>query len=286
MDEESQVPSSMAFGSAVHRAIHQDLEGGLILADPLAWSILGIDGPERERLVSRAREQARPSLRTFIAMRHRFADDVVSEGMLRGVDQVILLESGLDTFAYRTLRRGTSVYEVDSPEMLDFKESALIAAGIPKPSRVHFVPADFASGDWLVALAEAGLNRRPVTVLWLGVAPYSSTATVQATLAKLATLPGVEVVFDYSTQEQGIDQDSMGLRDPLGNRVAALGEPFRSSWEPGELHALLRDLGYDEIEDLGASELAARYLRRDALRRSGGGGGHLIRARSTRWVAG
>jgi methyltransferase (TIGR00027 family) len=286
MNEGVRGPNPTAFGAAVHRAIHQDLEGGLILADPLAWSILGVEAPERQRILDQAREQARPSLRTFIAMRHRFADDVVAEGSLRGLDQVILLESGLDTFAYRTMRQGISVYEVDTPEMLDFKKSSMSAAGIPQPRSVHFVPVDFAADDWLVKLAEAGLSKRSVTVLWLGVVPYSSVATVQEVLAKLATLPGVEVVFDYSTREQGRNQDSSEVRDRLGNRIAALGEPFRSSWEPDEMQALLRDLGYDEIEDLGPAELADRYLRRESLRRAGGGGGHLIRARSTRWVSG
>ncbi|HNJ79602.1 MAG TPA: hypothetical protein PKX56_09610, partial [Marmoricola sp.] len=137
--------------------------------------------------------------------------------------------------------------------------------------------------DWLQSLAEAGMVRRPTTVLWLGVVPYLDPVTVRAMLAALATIPGVEVVFDYPTRGPGLDAESATLRDRLGNRVAALGEPFRSAWEPVELHALLRDFGFDEIEDLGAEELADRYLRRDSLRRAGGGAGRMIRARSTRW---
>ncbi|HNJ78391.1 MAG TPA: hypothetical protein PKX56_03465, partial [Marmoricola sp.] len=76
MSSGSTGPSPTAYGAAVHRAIHQDLEGGLILADPLAWPILGVSQDEREQMVARARDQDRPTLRTFIAMRHRFADEV------------------------------------------------------------------------------------------------------------------------------------------------------------------------------------------------------------------
>ncbi len=283
MSSGSTGPSPTAYGAAVHRAIHQDLEGGLILADPLAWPILGVSQDEREQMVARARDQDRPTLRTFIAMRHRFADEVVAQGILRGVDQVVLLGSGLDTFAYRTLRPDVKIFEVDRPEVIGWKRQALDRAGIPIPDQVYLVQADLVGDDWLLSLAEAGMVRRPTTVLWLGVVPYLDPVTVRAMLASLATIPGVEVVFDYPTRGPGVDAESVTLRDRLGNRVAALGEPFRSVWEPAELHGLLREFGFDEIEDLGAEELADRYLRRDSLRRAGGGAGRLVRARSTRW---
>ena len=39
-------PSRTAFGAAVYRAVHQDLDGGRIFRDPLAWQILGVDREE------------------------------------------------------------------------------------------------------------------------------------------------------------------------------------------------------------------------------------------------
>lgn len=276
-------PSRTAYGAAVHRALHQDLDGGLIFSDPLAWQVLGVDVAERERLVEQAREQDRPTLRTFIAMRHRFGDEAVAQAVLRGVDQVLVLGAGLDTFGLRNAAPGRAVFELDLPQMSAWKQSMLSAAEIPIPDSLHFVAGDLARDDWLQLLAASGLSKRATTVLWFGVSPYLAAPAVKSTLAKLSTIPGVEVVFDYATTDAGLSGEAKELRDRLGNRVAALGEPFRSSWGPDEMAALLRDLGFDEIEDLGPRELASRYLRRPGLRAAGGGGGHLVRARRTRW---
>lgn len=269
------VPSMTAYGAAVHRAVHQDLEGGLVFADPLAWQILGVTPDQKAEIIAEARSGASSNLRIFIAARHRFAEDVAAEASLRGVDQIIVLGAGLDTFAYRRSGADQSVYEADLPRASKWKQDCLAEAGIPIPPSVHYVGADFENDDWLAALAEVGLAKRPTTVLWLGVVPYLSRDAVRATLAKLATIPGVEVVFDYPTPAV--------LETRLAEVVADLGEPFRSAWEPDLLHELLRGLGFDEIEDLGPDEIARRYLRREILRSGAGGDGRLVRARRTRW---
>jgi hypothetical protein len=48
----------------------------------------------------------------------------------------------------------------------------------------------------------------------------------------------------------------------------------------GEMARLLLEAGFDEIEDLGGAEIAARYLGLPETGRVGGG--HVVRARVTR----
>src|SRR5580698_3891263 len=65
--------SRTAIGAAGHRAAHQVLERGIVFADPLALAILGQDADEAITLAKEKPE--RRSLRLFIAMRSRFAED-------------------------------------------------------------------------------------------------------------------------------------------------------------------------------------------------------------------
>lgn len=59
-------------------------------------------------------------------------------------------------------------------------------------------------------------------------------------------------------------------------KVAAIGEPFRSFFNPEELHALLREAGFGEIEDMGLRQIGLRYLGKDWPEKPGT---HILRAR-------
>jgi len=44
-------PSRTAQGAALHRAVHPELDNGVLFDDPLAWRILGVD---REQALAEA----------------------------------------------------------------------------------------------------------------------------------------------------------------------------------------------------------------------------------------
>ncbi|HET6167934.1 MAG TPA: class I SAM-dependent methyltransferase, partial [Marmoricola sp.] len=216
-------PSRTAFGAAVHRAAHQDLEDGRIFADPLAWTILGGD---REAILDKVRRDGRPWMRLFIAVRHRFAEDGLAVAVERGTGQVVVLGAGLDTFALRNPYAGVRVFEVDHPATGAWKQERLREAGITVPPDTVFVGCDFEHEDFLDALVAAGFESdRPAYFLWLGVVPYLSFEAVGATLRRIGSLPGAEVVFDYPAPMTGLSRRARKLRDDLHRRVASLGEP-------------------------------------------------------------
>lgn len=268
-------PSRTAFGAAAHRAAHQDLEDGRVFRDPLAWSILGAD---RDVVLERAREVDRPWLRLFIAVRHRFAEDGLAAAVERGIRQVVVLGAGLDTFAYRNPHPGVRVFEVDFPATGEWKAERLLDAGIAVPPDTVFVGCDFERDDFLDRLVAAGFDARsPAYFLWLGVVPYLSFETVNATLGRIGALPAAEVVFDYPAPMPRLSRDARAMRAAFEQRVAALGEPLSGPIEPDRVAQVLRDAGFGEIEDLGREEIAARFL--GLPRDTPGGGGHVVRAR-------
>jgi methyltransferase (TIGR00027 family) len=273
-------PSRTALGAAGHRAAHQVLEGGSILSDPLAIRILGRDA---EELIRRAREDpSRRGLRLFIAARSRFAEDALAIAVERGVRQLVVLGAGLDTFAYRSaLASRLRIFEVDHPATQAFKRERLAAAAIPIPASLTFAPIDFERETLGEGLSATHFDPAQQTFFaWLGVVPYLSESAIFSTLGFVSgLLNGAHVVFDYANPVEGLSEQARAARQALAARVAAAGEQFRTSFETAQLHARLRDLGFDEIEDLGPPQIAARFFSQHGSSRSERGG-HIIRSSS------
>src|ERR1700684_1086409 len=65
-----------------------------------------------------------------MTVRTRFFDEFFINAAEAGVRQAVILASGLDTRAYRLpWPDGTTVYEIDQPEVIEFKTSTLAGLG-------------------------------------------------------------------------------------------------------------------------------------------------------------
>lgn len=276
-----QEPSRTAWMAATHRAAHQVLERGLIFSDPLALRILGQDAETVAR-DALARPERR-GMRVFIAARAHLAESALAAGVeQRGVSQLVVLGAGLDTFAYRNpLADRLKVFEVDHPATQAWKRRRLDEAGIAAPGDLVYTPVDFERQALLDGLAAAGFDpARRTFFLWLGVVPYLTAEAVRATLQTIGGLPGGgEVAFDYADPPAALSDEARAAHRARAERVAAIGEPWLSYFEPPALHALLTELGFIEIEDLGPPALAARYWPNTG-RPIPERGGHVVLART------
>ena len=268
-------PSRTAFGAAVLRALHRELDRPVVFEDPLAWQVLG----DRAAIVAEMGEgHDRSRLRVFIAVRHRFAEDALAAAYDRGTRQAVVLGAGFDTSAYRNPHADLRFWEVDFPATAVWKRERLSEAGIDVPATVRFVGVDFEHDSFLDLLVESGLDPdAPAFFLWLGVVPYLTREATEATLRAIGSIPGGEVVFDLPAPADQVASAARADRADLEATVAELGEPFRGGWEIGELQALLADAGFDDVEDLDRSGIRTRYLGLPPEPRPGGA--HVIRAR-------
>ncbi|AGL14379.1 SAM-dependent methyltransferase [Actinoplanes sp. N902-109] len=248
-------PSRTAYSAALYRAEHQVLDGASVLRDPLAV-----------RLTGRRDRESRTALRLFIAMRSRFAEDALAAAVARGTRRLVILGAGLDTFAYRNPYDNLDVVEVDHPDTQAWKRARLREAGIEPPPSVHYQPVDF---------ERDALHIEPgAFVIWLGVVPYLTQAAIDATLAAIPA----DVVFDYGMPPSSMPDDRRAGLEARADRVAGLGEPWRTFYRPAELAEVLRERGFAVVEDLGPAQLAQRYLDRTDLP-ADTPGGHVIHAR-------
>ena len=276
-------PSASAERVARLRAAHQLIDDPRVFDDPLAVRILGagaaaLVSDEREDRSSLAR-----SLRAFLAVRSRVAEDEVAAAYERGIRQYVVLGAGLDTFGYRNPFPGLQTVEVDHPSTQSSKRARLVETGIAVPASVSFVALDFATADLAEALERNAHGRAARRIFsWLGVTPYLDRATLSAVLGSIVSLAGDGggVVFDYVTPPSAMDPTRRAAFDQLLQHLAAAGEPVRMFLEPSKISAELLDRGFHAVTDWGPEELNAMYFshRADGLRVWGLG--HVVVARA------
>ena len=151
-----------------------------LFTDPFADRLAGETG---RRLLAEAVAEAgdRPTLQ--IVVRTRFWDEALLRAT-RSVRQVVILAAGMDARAFRlSWPDGTTVYELDQPEVIAAKAAAL-AGEQPLCTRVA-VGVDL-TDDWTEALRANGFDSGQPTV-WLveGLLQYLDEAAVGAVFARV-----------------------------------------------------------------------------------------------------
>lgn len=275
--------SRTAYRVAIRRAEHQILDQPLILRDPVAMRILEPDARAKIRhgVVTRT-QRLTLSFRAFMVVRSRFAEDELAKAVASGIRQYVILGAGLDTFAYRNPHPDLQVFEVDHPATQAWKHERLAAGNIHIPASTSFVPADFERHSLAEELAASSFDpHAPAFFSWLGVTPYLTDRAFAQTMEFVASMPPPSgIALDYSIPRSSLNPREQMALDALTARVAHAGEPLRLFFDPAELDARLRNLGFSYIEDLGRDEMNARYTsgRTDRLRVKGNLA-HLLLAR-------
>src|SRR5262249_15993975 len=138
--------STTALAVATLRAAHQLFDSPRVLEDPVVLQLLDAEG------ITRIRENPDrfeiPQVRRLlkhVVMRSPIAEDRLAEAVARGVQQLIVLGAGFDTFAYRQPAWASAlrIFEVDHPASREAKRTRLAAAGIEIPTNVEHVAIDF-----------------------------------------------------------------------------------------------------------------------------------------------
>jgi methyltransferase (TIGR00027 family) len=125
----------------------------------------------------------------WVGIRTRFFDNFFASGAESGIRQAVILAAGLDSRAYRlALPAGSTVFEVDQPRVLEFKQRVLDEQGAVPSARRVTVAVDLRD-DWTGALAAADFDpARPTMWVLEGLLPYLPGAAQDALFEKLHEL--------------------------------------------------------------------------------------------------
>jgi methyltransferase (TIGR00027 family) len=109
----------------------------------------------------------------MMAVRTKFFDDFFIEATDAGIRQAVILASGLDARAYRLLwPAGTTVYEIDQRQVIEFKTKTLADLGAAPTADRRAVAVDLRH-DWPAALKKAGFDpTRPTVWSAEGLLPF------------------------------------------------------------------------------------------------------------------
>lgn len=137
---------------------------------------------------------------TGMACRTRFFDQFFLDATHSGIGQFVILASGLDARAYRLAWPvGSIVYEVDMPEVIEFKTATLSDLGAEPATERRTVAVDLRD-DWATALQTAGFDPK-VPAAWSaeGLLVYLPVEAQDALFDNITALsaPGSRLAFEF-----------------------------------------------------------------------------------------
>ena len=212
---------------AIMRALHQSNDGDpKILNDPIAPRLIDVDD-DRGWLAPLLDHPFAKGWRAGFALRARYAEDCLEEGVQRGVSQYVILGAGLDTFPYRqpSWGRALRIYEVDHPITQQWKRDRPKVADIAGPSNVRFVPVDFESTPIPEALRLSDFAFGTRTLCsWMGVSQYLTREALEATFQFALSLPPAsEIVFSFILPEEAVSGVEAAALTTAAERAAEAG---------------------------------------------------------------
>jgi methyltransferase (TIGR00027 family) len=169
---------------------------------------------------------------SYQAVRTNFFDTYFADAVAAGIRQVVILASGLDSRAYRLdWPAGTTVYEIDQPQVLEYKSAILAEHGVTPSADRRAVAIDLRQ-DWPAALRAAGFD------------PTARTAWLAEGLLMYLPAEAQDRLFTL-----------IGELSPPGSRVSAETAPAHAEERRQQMRERMLkvadELGLEETVDVG-----------------------------------
>jgi len=206
-----------------------------------------------------------PGLIGDLYCRTRYIDDALDNALRDGVQRVVILGAGFDARAYRISGiEQTHVFELDLPEPQRLKQTLVAQILGELPPHVTYVPIDFDRQDLGSTLAAEGFQSGLRTFfICEGVTQYITEEAVDRIFRTIyvAAAKGSEVVFTYI--QQGIIDGTARLYvdRKMMSAVNESGTPWIFGLASSRLAEYLLQRGFELVEDVGAADFQARYLK-------------------------
>lgn len=234
---------------AVYRARETERKHPLF-RDPFARRLAGDRGEQIAKAMPMQGKGEWPFvMRTFLF------DEVITNQLQQGVETVINLAAGLDTRPYRMpLQHTIKWYEIDLPEILDFKEE-ILKNETPRCSleRIRLDLSDVAARR--TVFEELGRKSKVTLILTEGLLAYLDPEQVG--------LLGRDLTVPPSFQRWVNDFGSPGLMRMLQKRMGphldAANAPFK--FAPAEGPDFFRPHGWKPVDVHSLLKAAARFNR-------------------------
>jgi methyltransferase (TIGR00027 family) len=234
-----------------HPLINDPFADPLVRAVGLEFFVKMIDGSVDFSTTENASSARREAIINGVAVRTKYFDDCLLAAMDAGVRQVVILASGLDSRAYRlNWPAETVVYEIDQPQVIEFKTTTLADLGAQPTATRRTIPIDLRS-DWPAALQAAGLDAAAPTA-WLAeglliyLPPEAQDRLFDNITAMSAT--GSTVATEYVPGLKDLDPDRVRERTAVFREHIDIDMPsLVYTGERNHVVEYLRSKGWDAV---------------------------------------
>lgn len=249
-----------ALAVAAARAIESHRDDRLI-NDPYAGDLVAAAQSPALAEMENSSAEMLEAMSGYLGVRTRFFDEYFLRAAAGGVQQAVILASGLDTRAFRlNWPEGLRVFEIDQPKVLQFKDETLDRIGAQPGSDRRVVPVDLRD-DWASALEAAGFDASLPTA-WLaeGLLPYlpaEAEAQLLDTIDRFSA-PGSRLSIEHMAgpREEYVNDELRDLALEWGMDLQALFSTDERP-DPGEV---LAGLGWN-VRREPTNEITAGYGR-------------------------
>ena len=178
----------------------------------------------------------------------RFFDEFFSAASAAGIRQAVIVAAGLDSRAYRLpWAAGTTVFEIDRPEVLQFKARVLAEHAAEPTARRSDVAADLRD-DWSIPLRAAGFDATAPSAWSVeGILPYLTSDAQDALFTRITELSAPGSRLAIGALGSRLDQD----------RLAALEESYPGLNLSGDVN--FSTLTYDDATKAKPSQWLAQH---------------------------
>ncbi|WP_025737704.1 class I SAM-dependent methyltransferase [Mycobacterium genavense] len=225
----------------------------------------------------------------LLAARTRYIDAFFADAAAAGLRQVVILASGLDARGYRLpWAPGTTVFEIDQPEVIEFKTTTIDALGAKPTAEIRAVAVDLRY-DWPSALQQAGFDTgQPAAWAAEGLLGFLPPDAQDRLLDNITALSAdksrlvAEIFINTGSNETALNAASQRWRekgldvvlDDLGfpgERNDAAAYLRDRGWQPvsTRLNQLLGDNGLPQQPDGDDAPFAKNYYCTAVLHKAG-----------------
>lgn len=218
---------------------------------------------DQTRKIASEIAQNSPAAKEMIKLRTKYFDDVLSNQILAGCKQVVILGSGLDTRAARMNGEGVDYWEIDDRNLLELKAESLKAHKV-NPS-VRYIPGDYVQDGLIGLLRQNQFDfEQPTYFLWEGNTTLLAKKDVIFILEQIRdNLQSFKLSFDYMSEQ--VIARTTGYQDinDYIDKYESMYTPWITGFE--NIETLANDLNLKIIDNFSTAELHQQYRPQRSL---------------------
>ncbi len=211
---------------------------------------------ETKKLASQI-AQSSPAAKEMVKLRTKYFDDVLSNQILGGCKQVVILGSGLDTRAARINGEKVTYFEIDARATLQLKEETLKANKVT--ANVRYLPGDYVKDGLIPLLKQSEFDfARPTYFLWEGNTTLLGKKDVIFVLEQIRdNVHNFRLSFDYMSEKVILRTTGYQDINDYIDKYESMYAPWITGFE--NIATLADELNLKVIENFSTADLHAEY---------------------------